>query len=67
MLLGRSVLVWIALAFVAVCVFVVAKWAIPALFGLVGFDVPEQIAVVLALLIAVGIIWGGAGWRRGPV
>ena len=66
MLFGRSVITWIVLVFVAVCVFILAKWLIPLLFGLVGFDIPDQIATILALLIALGVVWGGYGWRRAP-
>lgn len=59
MLFGRSVITWIILAFVAVCVFILARWAIPLLFALVGVTVPDQIATILALLIAVAVVYGG--------
>ncbi len=59
MLLGRSVIYWIVTILIAVCVFIVAKWAIPLLFALVGIMVPDQIATILALLIALGVVWGG--------
>ena len=48
MLFGRSVIHWIIVLFIAVCVFILAKWAIPLLFGLVGFQIPDQIATILA-------------------
>ena len=57
MVLGRSVLSWVLAVFIAVCVFILAKWAIPVLFALVGFIVPPQIASVLAILIAVGVVF----------
>lgn len=64
MLLGRSVISWVVIVFVAICVFIIARWAIPLLFSLVGFVVPLQIATVLALLIAVGVVY--SGWTRFP-
>jgi hypothetical protein len=62
---GRSVIHWVILLFVAVCVFILAKWAIPLLFGAVGFPIPDQIATILALLIALGCVYGGYSYRRG--
>ncbi len=41
MILGRSVISWIILAFVAVCVFILAKWLIPLLFGAIGVAIPK--------------------------
>ena len=35
MLFGRSVIAWLIIAFVAICVFFIAQWLIPLLFGLV--------------------------------
>jgi hypothetical protein len=67
MFLGRSIIHWIVLIFIAVCVFILAKWAIPLLFGLVGVAVPDQIATILSLLIAVGVIWGGYAYRTAPL
>lgn len=63
MLFGRPVLTWIVLIFLAVCVFILAKWAIPLLFGLVGVPLPANIVQVLALIIAVGCLYGG--YQRG--
>jgi hypothetical protein len=67
MIFGRSVIHWLIVVFVAICVFILAKWLIPLLFGLVGFAVPDQISTILALLIALGVVWGGWSWRTGPV
>lgn len=67
MILGRSVIHWLVLLFVAVCVFVICKWLIPLLFGAVGFPIPDQIVTILSILIALGVVWGGYGWRTGPV
>lgn len=64
MIFGRSVIHWIILMFIAVCVFILAKWAIPLLFGLIGFAIPDQISTILALLIALGCVYGGYTYRR---
>jgi hypothetical protein len=65
MILGRTVIHWIVLAIICVCVFIIARWLIPVLFGAIGVDIPEQIVLVLSLLIALGVLWGGYGWRAG--
>jgi len=62
MLFGRSVIWWILVVFVAVCCFILAQWAIPLLFGFVDVSIPQKVVNVLAILIAVGIIYGG--WSR---
>ena len=66
MLFGRSVIHWIILALIAVCVFILARWLIPILFGLVGVAIPDQIATILALLIALGIVYWGYAYRGTP-
>jgi hypothetical protein len=66
MLLGRSLVHWLVVIFVAICLFILARWAIPLLFGLVGIVIPPEIVLILALLIAVGWGWGGYSWRSGP-
>ncbi len=64
MILGRSIITWLILALVAICVFFLASWLIPLLFGLVGVAIPPHIVNILALLLAIGVVWGGYGWRR---
>ncbi len=59
MILGRSVIVWLLLAFVAICLFFIAQWLIPLLFGLVGVVIPRNIVNIFALLIAIGVFYGG--------
>ncbi len=59
MILGRSVIVWLLLAFIAICIFFVAQWLIPLLFGLVGFVIPANIVNILAILIAIGVFYSG--------
>jgi hypothetical protein len=63
MIYGRSIIHWIILAFIAVCVFIIAKWLIPLLFGLIGVAIPDQIVVIASLLIAVLFVYGGYNFR----
>ena len=64
MLLGRSVIFLLILVLVAICVFVIAQWAIPVLFALVDVVIPSRVVNILALLIALGVVYGG--WNRPP-
>ena len=59
MLFGKSVIWWLLVAFLATCIFFLAQWVIPLLFGLVGFAFPPHITNVIALLVAAGIVYGG--------
>ena len=59
MFMGRSIVSLLILAFIAVCVFFVAQWLIPLVFGLIGFAIPIHIVNILALLIAAGVVYGG--------
>lgn len=65
MIYGRSVIHWLIIAFVAICVFFIAQWLIPLLFGLVGFVIPRNIVNIFAILIAIGVFYGGY-MRVGP-
>lgn len=65
MLFGRSIVFWIVVAFIAICVFFVAQWLIPLLFGLVDVIIPAKIVNILAILVAAGVFYGG--WSRGVV
>ncbi len=67
MILGRSVIHWLVVAIVAVCVFFLAQWIIPMVAGLIGLRIPGNIVNILALLIALGCFYGGYSWRRGTV
>lgn len=64
MILGRSIIHWVVVILVAVLVFLLAMWLIPLLFGLVGIAIPPTIVTVIALLIAIGVVWGGYGYSR---
>ncbi len=67
MIFGRTVIHWIILFFVCICVFILAKWLIPLLFGAIGVAIPDQIVLILSLLIALGVVYGGYSYRGGPV
>lgn len=54
---GTSLIGWIIRAFIAVCVFILARFLIVLLFGLVHVTLPDEVVVVLALLIAIGLFW----------
>ncbi len=66
MFLGRSIVHWLVLVFVAICIFIIAKWLIPLVFGAIGVNIPDQIVLILSLLIALGWVYGGYSYRRGP-
>jgi len=66
MIFGRSALHWLIVFVIAVCVFFVAQWLIPLIAGLIGLAVPGNIVNILALLIALGCVYGGWSWRTGP-
>ncbi len=63
MIQGRSVVHWLIVAVIAVCVFFLAQWLIPLLFALVGVTIPGNIINILALLLALGSLYGGYSWR----
>lgn len=62
---GRPILFWIVIALIAIGVFIVAQWAIPLLFEVVEVAVPSRVVNVLALLLALGVVYGG--YSRGVV
>lgn len=64
MLLGRSVIYWILIVFIACVLFLLAIELIPLLFGIIDVVLSPRLVKLLALLIAVGVIWYG-GWGRG--
>ena len=43
MIFGRSVVFWVLMAFFAVCLFILAQWAIPLLFGFVDVTIPSKV------------------------
>lgn len=56
---GRSIISWIVIFFIAVCVFFVAQWLIPLLFTAIGIAIPANIVNILSILIAAGVVYGG--------
>jgi hypothetical protein len=56
---GKSVVMWLIVFFIAICVFFIAQWLIPLLFGAIGVDIPANIVNILSILIAAGIVYGG--------
>lgn len=66
MIFGRSIVHWLLVFLVAACIFFLVQWLIPQVFGLIGVNVPDQIAAILALLCALGVVYSGASWRAAP-
>ena len=64
MLLGRSIIYWIIIVFIACVVFLLGLELIPLLFGIIDITLSSRLVKLLSLLIAVGIVWYG-GWGRG--
>ena len=62
---GRPVIHMILIAFLAVIVYLLAKELLPMLFGLVDVVLSGTLVKLLALLIAIGVLYGG--WNRGVV
>ena len=58
MLLGRSVVSWLLIMFVAICVYLIALWLIPLAFGFLDVTIPLRIVRILSLLIAFGVVFG---------
>lgn len=44
---------------VAICVFIVARFGIIYVFSLIRVTIPTDVAAALALLIAIGAVFGG--------
>ena len=59
---GRPLIFLILLVLLAVGCFFIAQWLIPLLFDKMGADIPPHIANILAMMIAVGVVY--AGWAR---
>lgn len=66
MIAGRSIIHWIVVALIAAGIFFVAQWLIPLVFNLIGISIPGNIVNILALLIAIGVFYGGYSYRRAP-
>jgi hypothetical protein len=63
---GRSIGAWLIQIVGAVLVFLLVKWLLPMLMAAIGFPIPEQIVTVLALLLALVVLFGPLWWSRAP-
>jgi hypothetical protein len=57
---------WAIRIVLAIFVFVVVRWGLPALLALGGISVPDQIVLLLAVLCGLLTLAGGWYWRRTP-
>ena len=64
---GRSIGAWLIQIVGAVLVFLLVKWLLPMLMGAIGVPIPDQIVTVLALLLALVVLFGPLWWSRAPV
>ncbi len=55
---GRSLASWVIAIVAAVLAFLLIKWLLPLLFNAISFPVPDQIVTVLAILVALLILFG---------
>jgi hypothetical protein len=60
---------WAIRIVLAILAFVVVRWLLPVLLALGGIDLPDNIVLLLAILVALLVLAGGWYWygRRGPV
>lgn len=58
---------WVIHALIAVLLFFLVQWLLPAILGLVGVGMPANIVTIVALLVALCYLlsaWQGNWWRR---
>lgn len=58
---------WAIRIVLALLTFVVVKWGLPLLLALGGVTIPDQIVVLLAVLLALIVLAGHYYWRPRPV
>lgn len=64
----RTLLWWALHIVVAILLFVIVKWLVDFLAGLLGIGLPEAVAIAIALLVAICYLLGWVYWpRRGGV
>jgi putative effector of murein hydrolase LrgA (UPF0299 family) len=63
-----NVVWWVIHIVIAVLIFFLVEWLLPALAGLLGVPIPGQIVTIIALLLALLYLAGGyyGGWWRRP-
>jgi hypothetical protein len=59
----NTLLAWLLHALVAVLIFFVVQWLLPLLLGLVGLSLPDNILILIALVLALGYFVGGVSGR----
>jgi len=59
-----SIIYWLVVLFLAVCVFFLCQYFIPLLFNLIGLHLPPNIVNIFSILIAVAVVFGGWGYRQ---
>ncbi len=59
-----SIIYWLVVLFLAVCVFFLCQYFIPLLFGLIGLKLPMNIVNIFSILIAAAVVFGGWSYRR---
>lgn len=60
---AESLIQWAIRIVLAILAFVLVKWALPLLLALGGISIPDQIVVLLAVLVGLLVLAGGWWWR----
>ena len=58
---------WAIRIVLAILAFVLVRWALPALLALGGISMPDNVVLLIAVLVALLVLAGGYYWRRTPV
>lgn len=64
-----NVVWWAIHIVIAVLIFFLVQWLLPALAALIGIPIPGNIVTIIALLLALLYLaggWYGGWWRRVP-
>lgn len=64
-----AVIWWVIHIVIAVLIFFVVQWLLPALATLISVPIPSNIVTIIALLLALLYLaggWYGGWWRRPP-
>lgn len=54
---------WAIRIVLALLTFVLVKWGLPLLLALGGVSIPDQIVLLIAVLLALLVLAGGFWWR----
>ena len=55
---------WAIRITMAVLTFVVVRWGLPLLLALGGISIPDQIVLLIAVLLGLLVLAGGTSWLR---